>query len=62
MLEDIHIESIIYLGHFFYRGCNTILDNKRIHVVKGTHLALSGNIYQMNCLWDTPLNSPVSSP
>ena len=61
VFKDIHSEYLISLGKFCDNGCTDILD-KKIHVVKGNNLVLSGNRNQMDGLRDTPLTSPVLPP
>ena len=60
MFKDLHISYRISLGQLCDDGCNTILDKKRINVVKGNPLVLSGKINQMGGFWDIPLTAPVS--
>ena len=62
MFKYLHNESIISLGRLCGDGCTAITDKQRIHVVKVTHLVLSGKENQMDGLWDTPLTAPVLSP
>ena len=62
MFKYIHSEYLKYLGYLCDDGYTDILDRRLIHVVKGTHLVLSGKRNQMDVMWDIPLTFPVLSP
>ena len=61
MFKDIHSEYLISLGQLCDNVCTVIIDTKLIHVVKFTHLVLSGKRKQMDGLWEITLTSSLSS-
>ena len=61
VLKDIHSSSLISLVQLCDVRCTNILNKKRIHVFKYTHLVLSVMRNKMDGLWDIPLTAPVPS-
>ena len=62
VLKDLHSSSLISLVQLCDGGCTNILNKKRIHVFKDTHLFLSVKRNKMDDLWGIPLTAPLPLP